>query len=96
VGTGTGPEHHLTELVGHRGWAAATLLPGSDDLSDVDCLSSTFCVVGSQSAGDAFTWDGEDWTRTSTPPFAVAGFSCASTTFCLGIAGQSATVGSVP
>lgn len=73
------------------GWSSPTLLSGTDDLTAIDCRSSTFCVVGGSQGPDAFTWNGELWTRSRVgSPYAL---SCPSTTFCLGIQAQIVMLG---
>jgi hypothetical protein len=87
-------DHKLVTLRVGATWSTpASVAISFDNFTRVSCLTSTFCVATSNGRKNAYTYEGESWAITTTSPLNLGIFGCGTPTFCLGVSGNLATVG---
>lgn len=75
-------------------WAApVSVATSTDKFSRVSCLSQSFCLASGSGTKNAYTYDGEVWTRTTTSPITLGRAACGSPVYCVAVNGTTATVG---
>ncbi len=65
-----------------NGWSSPVNIDGSNTISFVSCVSSTFCMAADNN-GNLLHFDGTTWTSTNLFSGQVANVSCASSSFCI-------------